>query len=316
MQPSSGLGWRRGPARRSGARLLRRLRDHRRPAGPPGRACAGRGDGGRRLRGERARPAWLPRPRPRGRRAAGGARHGAGRLVPAAALQPGRRLRRGHALARGDARRPRRGLRGREQPVVLLSDGFCEPDRLRYAGAIDAHPETWLGERRRRLLFDNAHRAAERAASADSRPRSTRTPAPTSRRPARSTRCSSRWTRACSASASTRATRPSAAATRWRSCARPASSSTTSTSRTSTSICWPVCTPRARGSRKPGRRACSASSAPAARRSTSASQHLLAIGYDRWIVVEQDRILAPGEPFDDVLESAERNRAWLRARGL
>src|SRR3954467_11186188 len=49
---------------------------------------------------------------------------------------------------------------GRERPVVLLSDAFCEPDRMRYAGAIEAHPETWLGHARRRLLFDNAHRAA------------------------------------------------------------------------------------------------------------------------------------------------------------
>ena len=51
---------------------------------------------------------------------------------------------------------------GRDQPVVLLSDAVCEPDRMRYAGAIEAHPAAWLGERRRQLLFDNAHRAAER----------------------------------------------------------------------------------------------------------------------------------------------------------
>ena len=44
---------------------------------------------------------------------------------------------------------------------MLLSDAFCEPDRMRYAGAIEAHPATWLGERRRRLLIDNVHRAAE-----------------------------------------------------------------------------------------------------------------------------------------------------------
>src|SRR4051812_1774478 len=49
---------------------------------------------------------------------------------------------------------------GRERPVVLLSDAFCEPDRMRYAGAIEAHPETWLGDARRQVLFDNAHRAA------------------------------------------------------------------------------------------------------------------------------------------------------------
>jgi inosose dehydratase len=45
-------------------------------------------------------------------------------------------------------------------------------------------------------------------------------------------------------------------------------------------------------------------------------RQLLDGGYDDWFVVEQDRVLAPGEPFDDVLESAERNRAWLKERGL
>jgi hypothetical protein len=34
------------------------------------------------------------------------------------------------------------------------------------------------------------------------------------------------------------------------------------------------------------------------------------------MVVEQDRVLAPGEDFDRALEAAERNRAWLRDRGL
>ena len=50
----------------------------------------------------------------------------------------------------------------REQPVVILSDACEEPDRIRFAGAIEAHREAWLGERGRRLLLDNAHRAAER----------------------------------------------------------------------------------------------------------------------------------------------------------
>ena len=45
-------------------------------------------------------------------------------------------------------------------------------------------------------------------------------------------------------------------------------------------------------------------------------EQLLSVGYEGWIVVEQDRVLAPGESFDRVLESAERNRAWLRERGL
>jgi sugar phosphate isomerase/epimerase len=45
-------------------------------------------------------------------------------------------------------------------------------------------------------------------------------------------------------------------------------------------------------------------------------QQLLDGGYDAWIVVEQDRVLAPGESFDSTLASAERNRSWLRERGL
>ena len=39
-------------------------------------------------------------------------------------------------------------------------------------------------------------------------------------------------------------------------------------------------------------------------------------GYDDWIVVEQDRVLAPGEPFAGVVEDARANRAWLAERGL
>jgi inosose dehydratase len=43
---------------------------------------------------------------------------------------------------------------------------------------------------------------------------------------------------------------------------------------------------------------------------------LRARGYDGWIVVEQDRVLAPGQPFADVHAAGARNRAWLRERGL
>jgi inosose dehydratase len=48
-----------------------------------------------------------------------------------------------------------------ERPHALLSDAFCEPDRMALAGRIDHHPEAWLGERRFQLLADNAQRAAE-----------------------------------------------------------------------------------------------------------------------------------------------------------
>ena len=39
-------------------------------------------------------------------------------------------------------------------------------------------------------------------------------------------------------------------------------------------------------------------------------------GYDDWIVVEQDRVLAPNEPFARVVDDARANRAWLAERGL
>ncbi len=39
-------------------------------------------------------------------------------------------------------------------------------------------------------------------------------------------------------------------------------------------------------------------------------------GYDGWIVVEQDHVHAPDEPFEQVVEDARANRAWLAERGL
>jgi inosose dehydratase len=39
-------------------------------------------------------------------------------------------------------------------------------------------------------------------------------------------------------------------------------------------------------------------------------------GYDGWIVVEQDRILRPDEPFGRAVTAAARNREWLREHGL
>ncbi len=51
---------------------------------------------------------------------------------------------------------------GDELPVVLLSDAFVEPDRIRYAGDIENHPETWLDEARFALLIENLEKAAGR----------------------------------------------------------------------------------------------------------------------------------------------------------
>jgi inosose dehydratase len=56
-------------------------------------------------------------------------------------------------------------LRGRaphgSSPKAIIADSFCEPDRLAFAGAIDQHPETWLPEDRHQMLIDNVHRAAD-----------------------------------------------------------------------------------------------------------------------------------------------------------
>jgi inosose dehydratase len=53
--------------------------------------------------------------------------------------------------ARGDA----------PKPAVLLCDSFSEPDRMRYAGQIEQHPETWLDDERFALLVENVHRTAQ-----------------------------------------------------------------------------------------------------------------------------------------------------------
>jgi inosose dehydratase len=43
---------------------------------------------------------------------------------------------------------------------------------------------------------------------------------------------------------------------------------------------------------------------------------LIAGGYEGWVVVEQDRVLRPGQPFGPIVEEQERNLATLRALGL
>ena len=50
---------------------------------------------------------------------------------------------------------------GRPPPVALISDAFCEPERLAGAGRIEQLPDTWLSDKRFTTLVDNAHRAAE-----------------------------------------------------------------------------------------------------------------------------------------------------------
>ena len=59
---------------------------------------------------------------------------------------------------------------GDVRPLALISDAFCEPERLAGAGRIEELPDTWLGDARFALLVENAQRAAERCLERGYRP--------------------------------------------------------------------------------------------------------------------------------------------------
>ena len=59
---------------------------------------------------------------------------------------------------------------GGERPAVLISDAFCEPERMAGAGRIEELPGTWLADARFDLLAGNAHEAAERCRARGYRP--------------------------------------------------------------------------------------------------------------------------------------------------
>lgn len=51
------------------------------------------------------------------------------------------------------------------RPFAVLCEAIDEPDRIRWSGRIPAHPETHLDDARFRTMMDNLHRAGELAAS-------------------------------------------------------------------------------------------------------------------------------------------------------
>ena len=59
---------------------------------------------------------------------------------------------------------------GGTRPMALISDAFCEPERLAGAGQIEERPDAWLGDARFELLVANAQRAAERCLARGYRP--------------------------------------------------------------------------------------------------------------------------------------------------
>jgi inosose dehydratase len=59
---------------------------------------------------------------------------------------------------------------GDTRPLALISDAFCEPERMAGAGRIEQLPDTWLSDARFQLLVANAQRAAERCLDRGYRP--------------------------------------------------------------------------------------------------------------------------------------------------
>jgi len=59
---------------------------------------------------------------------------------------------------------------GGQRPAVLISDAFCEPERMAGAGRIEELPGAWLSDARFDLLAGNAHEAAERCQARGYRP--------------------------------------------------------------------------------------------------------------------------------------------------
>jgi inosose dehydratase len=205
---------------------------------------------------------------------------------------------------------------GRERPVVVISDAVCEPDRMRYAGAIESHRETWLGERARRLLFDNAHRAAEH--------------------------CRERgFTPSFHPHAGSYIETPREVHALLEQMDTGLLGLCFDTGHTAIGGGDPLALLREARElvnhvhfkdvdlellarlHKEGKGLAEAWEAgvfcelgSGGARVDECLQLLASAGYDNWVVVEQDRVLAPGEPFDNALEAAERNRAWLQERGL
>ena len=205
---------------------------------------------------------------------------------------------------------------GRERPVVLLSDAFCEPDRMLFAGAIEAHPETWLDETRQRLLLENAHRAAERCRErgfvASFHPH-VGTYVETPREVAGLLEAMDTSllglcfdTGHCAFGGGDplgllRDARALVNHVHFKDVDRALLARMHA---------------EGRGLEDAWAEGVFCELGTGGAHVEECLDELVRGGYDRWIVVEQDRVLAPGQPFTVALEAAERNRAWLRARGL
>ena len=238
--------------------------------------------------------------------------------VPAAALRARRRVRRGHARAReapsASWPTPRRDASG---PSCCSPTRAASPTACVSPAPSRAHPEAWLGERAA------APALRQRAPRGRALPRARlRAVVPSPR--GQLHRDAARGLRAARAHGHEPARpllrhRP-LGLRRRRSAGAPARGGRARQPRAPQGRRPRAAGAPARGGQGPrgrlgGRRVLRARQRRRARRRVPAGS-CSPSATTRWIVVEQDRVLAPGEAFDAVLESAERNRAWLRDRGL
>ena len=204
---------------------------------------------------------------------------------------------------------------GRDQPVVLLSDASCEPDRLRYAGAIEAHPETWLGERRQQLLFDNAHRAAEhcreRGFVASFHPHAGSYIESPREVDALLEQMDTSLLGLCfdTGHSAFGGGEPLALLRHARELVNHVHLKDVDLALLAR------LKQEGKGLEEIWAAGVFCALGTGGAQVDECLLELIAAGYDGWIVVEQDRVLAPGESFEVALEAAEHNRAWLRERG-
>jgi len=205
---------------------------------------------------------------------------------------------------------------GGTRPYALISDAFCEPERLAWAGQIEEHPDTWLSDARFALLVANAQRAAEKCLERGYRPAFhyhggtyVETPREIDRFAAQVDPgvlgfCFDSGHSAFGGG-------------------DPVAFLDTYGELVTHVHLKDVDLAKLRAVHETGgglmRAWESGVFCPLGTGDARVEECLAALrdrGYDDWIVVEQDRVLAPAEPFAQVVDDARANREWLAERGL
>lgn len=205
---------------------------------------------------------------------------------------------------------------GAPLPRVLLADAMVEPDRTYHAGAIEQHPETWLPDGRFATLLDTVHRVAERCrergfevAFHHHAGTYIETPREIARLaeaidPALVGICLDVG-HACLGGG-----QPLALLQSYGGLVTHLHLKDVDRPRLTAALAAPGGLTAARESGV----FCALGSGDA--RVEECLAALRACGYDGWVVVEQERLLQPGDTLDAALDDARANRAWLAERDL